>query len=496
MNKQLKFITRTVFGMFLVLFAAVTMIQFVQADDLRAHPLNSRTVKNSYKVERGSILVAGDPVAFSTPTGDDFRFLRQYSDGELYAPVTGYYSHTQGMSGLEAAMNADLSGSGNAQFFTRIMNTLNGVSPQGSSVDTTIDAKAQEAAVAALKEGGFSGAVVAIEPGTGRILALASTPTFDPNTLSTNSDADIIANYRQLEADPSQPLANRAIAGDLYHPGSVFKLVVAAAAIENGTATPNSKFANPSSLTLPQSTSVMHNSTRGACGSGGSQATLQEALVYSCNIPIAELAMKMDRDTIPQMAHGFGFDQEIEIPLAVTKSTVPQPVDQAQTALTSIGQLDVRTTPLQIAMLSAGIANGGTVMKPQLVDRVITPDLRVERDFHPEEFSTPISQKTADAVAKMMEAGVSDPGGLAQKAAIPGVRVAGKTGTAENGTDADGNDRPYTLWFTGFAPVDDPKVAIAVVIEDGGGEAYGQQGGSFELPTAVGKRVMEAVLSE
>ncbi|UOQ57037.1 penicillin-binding protein [Leucobacter allii] len=495
MNKPLKFISRTVFGMFLVLFFSVTMIQFVSADELRANELNTRTIKNGYKVERGSILVNGDPIAFSTPTDDSFRYLRQYSAGPLYAPVTGYYSHTQGMTGLEAAMNQDLSGIGNAQFFTRLMNTLNGVSPQGSSVETTIDPAAQEAAVAALTEGGFSGAVVAIEPDTGRILALASTPSYDPNLLSSNSDADIITNYSQLEDDPGQPLVNRAIAGDLYHPGSVYKLLVAAAAIEAGEAKPSSEYANPAQLALPQSSAVMQNASRSTCGAGA-KATLEQAIVMSCNIPIAELAMSMDRDAVPEMAHAFGFGQDIEIPLAVTPSTSEIPEDQAQTALSSIGQLDVRATPLQIAMVSAGIANGGEVMTPYLVEKVITPDLRAEKEFSPETFSTPISRETADAVGEMMEHGVSNPEGLAQNAGIDGVRVAGKTGTAENGTDEDGNDLPFTLWFTGFAPVDDPQVAVAVVIEDAGGEAYNFEGGSSDLPTAVGKRVMEAVLSE
>ncbi|MFT4231516.1 MAG: penicillin-binding transpeptidase domain-containing protein [Leucobacter sp.] len=495
MNKQLKFISRTVFGMFLVLFFAVTMIQFVQADELRGNELNGRTLTNSYKVERGSILVDGDPVAYSTPTGDSYRFVRQYSDGALYAPVTGYFSHTQGMTGLESAMNQDLSGIGNAQFFTRIMNTLNGVEPQGSSVETTIDPKAQEAAAAAMTEGGFEGAVVAVEPKTGKILAMVSTPSFDPNALSSNSDADIIANYRQLEEDPSQPLQNRAIAGDLYHPGSVYKLVSAAAAIEAGEATPSTEFANPSALTLPQSTHEMQNASRTSCGSG-EKATLEQAIVMSCNIPIAEMAMKMDQSAIPDMAHAFGFDQDLSIPLAVTPSKSPVPQDKAQTALSSIGQLDVQVTPLQVAMVSAGIANEGTVMKPYLVEKVITPDLRVEKEYSPEEFSKPISEKTAEAIAGMMEHGVSTPEGLAQNAGIEGVRVAGKTGTAENGTDENGNDLPFTLWFTGFAPVDDPQVAVAVVIADGGGETYGYEGGSFDLPTAVGKRVMEAVLSE
>ncbi|PRI12351.1 peptidoglycan D,D-transpeptidase FtsI family protein [Leucobacter massiliensis] len=495
MNKQLKFLTRTVFAMFLVLFFSVTMVQFVQADELRANELNGRTVKNGYKVERGSILVDGDPVAYSTPTGDSFRFVRQYADGPLYAPVTGYFTHTQGRTGLESAMNQDLSGIGNAQFFTRIMNTLNGVAPQGSSVQTTIDPAAQTAAAEAMAEGGFEGAVVALEPKTGRILALVSSPSFDANLFATNSDAEIIANYRKLEEDPTKPLVNRAIAGDLYHPGSVYKLVSAAAAIEAGKATPSTEFPNPAQLKLPQSSHEMQNASRTSCGPG-EKATLQQAIVMSCNIPIAEMAMGMDRDTIPDMARGFGFDQELSVPLKVTPSTSPVPEDQAQTALASIGQLDVRVTPLQVAMVSAGIANGGVVMKPSLVDQVITPDLRVEKEYTPEELSRPISERTANAVAGMMEAGVSSPEGLAKNAGIDGVRVAGKTGTAENGTAEDGSDLPFTLWFTGFAPVDDPQVAVAVVIEDGGGEAFGFQGGSYELPTAVGKRVMEAVLSE
>lgn len=495
MNKPLKFISRTVFGMFLVLFFAVTMVQVVTADDLRANELNGRTLKNSYEVERGSILIDGNPIAMSTPSGDTYRYQREYADGELYAPITGYFSHSQGMTGLESAMNQDLAGIGNAQFVTRLMSTLNGVQPQGSSVETTIDPDAQAAAVSALNDGGFEGAVVAIEPSTGKILALASTPTYDPNLLSSNSDADIIANYRQLEEDPSRPLVNRAISGDLFHPGSVFKLIVAAAAIEAGEADTDSEFDNPAQLKLPQSSSVMQNANRSTCGSGD-KATLEDAIVMSCNIPIAEMAMDLDRNAIPDMARAFGFEQDVEIPLTVTPSVAPVPADDAQTALTSIGQLDVRVTPLQMAMVSAGIANKGQVMTPYLVDQVITPDLRVEKEFSPEIFSTPISQDTASAVTEMMEHGVSNDEGLAKNSAIDGVEVAGKTGTAENGTAEDGSDLPFTLWFTGFAPVEDPEVAVAVVIADGGGEGYNFEGGSYELPTAVGKQVMEAVLSE
>lgn len=493
MNRQLKAVTRVVFGLFLVLFFSVTMIQVVAADDLRANENNQRTAKNSYKIERGSILVGGDPIAFSTPTEDEFHFARQYANGPLYASVTGYFSRTQGMTGLESAMNQDLSGMGNAQFFTRIVRTLTGVEPQGSSVETTINAAAQQAAAEAMT--GFEGAVVAIEPATGKVLALYSTPSFDPSVLSSNNDASIIANYRQLTEDPGQPLINRAIAGDLYHPGSTYKLIVAAAAVESGAATAETLFDNPATLPLPQSNAVMQNASRTACGEEA-KVSLQQALVYSCNIPIAELAMGMDRDAVPKMAKAFGFEQELSIPLKVTPSIAPAPLDAAQVALSSIGQLDVRATPLQMAMVSAGIANGGSVMSPQLVNRVITPDLLTEREYEPQEFSHPISASTATALTGMMEHVVADADGTGHLAAIPGVRVAGKTGTAENGLAANGAERPFTLWFTGFAPVENPKVAIAVVIANGGGEAFGFQGSSYDLPTKVGKQVMEAVLNQ
>lgn len=493
MNKQLKALTRTAFGMFIVLFFAVTMIQFVNADELRANQYNQRTAKNSYKIERGSILVAGNPVAYSTPSDDEYRFTRQYPDGALYSSVTGYYSRQQGMTGLEAAMNQDLSGFANTQFFSRIARTLTGEAPQGSSIETTVDPVLQQTAAEAMT--GFEGAVVAIEPATGRVLALYSSPGFDPALLSSNNDAEIIENYRALEADPAQPLVNRAIAGDLYHPGSTYKLLVAAAAIEGGMATPDSQYPNPATLQLPQSSAVMQNASRSTCGDGET-VSLTQALVQSCNIPFAELGMSMDRNAVPKMAEAFGFGEEIEIPLLVTASESPVPGDAAQTALASIGQLDVRATPLQMAMVSAGIANGGTVMKPRLVDRVIAPDLRTEREYGNEEFSHPISAATASSLTSMMELVVSDPAGTGHNASIPGVRVAGKTGTAENGVDADGVERPYTLWYTGFAPVESPQIAVAVVIANGGGEAYEYQGSSYELPTRVGKLMMEAVLNQ
>ena len=493
MNKQLKSLSRVVFGMFIVLFFSVTMIQFVSADGLRDNELNQRSIKNSYKIERGSILVSGDPIAFSTPTDDEYRFIRQYSAGELYAPVTGYFSRTQGMTGLENVMNQDLSGLSGSQFFTRLMRTITGEEPQGSSVETTLDAGVQAATMEAMSE--FKGAAVAMEPDTGKILSMVSLPSYDPSLLSLNDDAEVIANYAALEQDPGNPLFNRAIGGDLYHPGSTYKLLVAAAAIENGTATPASTFPNPAALTLPQTSHVMKNNWSGTCGSG-STTTLMQAITLSCNIPIAELAMSMDRDAVPEMARAFGFEQDLTIPLAVTPSQAPLPIDDAQSALSSIGQLDVIASPLQMAMVSAGIANDGVVMTPRLVERVITPDLRTEREYEPTEFSKPISESTATAMQSMMESVVGAADGSASGAAIEGARVGGKTGTAENGFDENGDPLPYTLWFTGYAYMGDKQVAVAVVIEDAGGEAYGFAGTSSDLPVRVGKQIMEAVLNQ
>lgn len=493
MNKQLKALTRTIFGMFFVLFLSVTMIQFVSADELRDNELNQRSIKNSYKIERGSILVDGNPIAFSTPTGDEFRFIRQYADGELYAPITGYFSRRQGMTGLEGAMNQDLSGLSGSQFFTRLMRTITGEEPQGNSVETTLDAGVQAATAEAMSE--FKGAAIVMEADTGKVLSMVSKPSYDPNLLSSNNDTDVIANYTALVEDPSNPLFNRTIGGDLYHPGSTYKLLVAAAAIENGTATPETAFANPTALQLPGTSHEIKNNWSGACGSGV-QTTLIQAMTMSCNIPIAELAMSMDRDAVPKMARAFGFEQELSIPLEVTQSLAPNPSDAAQVAISSIGQLDVRATPLQMAMVSAGIANNGIVMTPYLVNRVITPDLRTEREYLPEKFSTPISKKTAESMQSMMENGVNAPEGAASGARIDGARIGGKTGTAENGFDESGAALPYTLWFTGYAFMGEKQVAIAVVIEDGGGEAYGFSGTSSDLPVRVGKQIMEAVLTQ
>lgn len=485
MNRELKRVSGIVLLMFLALFVSTTSIQVFQADGLRQDDRNRRAVLESYSTERGQILVDGQAIAQSQPVDDQYRFLRTYAAGDLYSAVTGYFTLGQGSSGLEDALNNELSGTADAQFLDGINRLITGQDPKGASVELTIDPAAQQAAYDALGEN--SGAVVAIAPKTGAILAMVSKRSYDPNLLAVHDPDQVLSSYRALESDPADPLQNRAIAGDLNPPGSVFKLVVTAAALESGDYTPDSTFPNPATFPLPGTESVVTNSGEGACGSLET-VTLRDALRLSCNIPFSELGISMGDGAIRDMAEGFGFNQSVEVPMTSTASVYPtDALGDAETALTAFGQQNVRATPLQIAMVSAGIANGGDVMRPTLVESVLAPDLRQIRGLDPSVFGSPIGEDTAATLTDLMVNNVED--GVASNARIGGVSVAGKTGTAENGTG-----EPYSLWFTGFAPADDPEVAVAVVVENGGGQ--GQSGRGNTLAAPIAKRVLEAVLNK
>ncbi|THG29446.1 peptidoglycan D,D-transpeptidase FtsI family protein [Naasia lichenicola] len=483
MNRELKRVSVLVVLMFVALFVSTSIIQVFQADNLSADPRNARTLYDGYDVQRGSILVAGQPVAESVASDDRYKYQRTYSNGELYAAVTGYFAIGGAPTGIEGALNSDLSGTAGSQFLDRISRIVTGEAPRGDSVELTIDPVVQQAAWDAL--GDLQGAVVAVDPKTGAILAMVSKPSFDPNPIASHDSDASDAAYSGLLDDPSQPLQNRAIEGDLNPPGSVFKLVVSSAALNGGKYTPDSEFPNPSTYQLPGTDTFINNSEGGSCG-GGDTATIATALRLSCNIPFAELGGALGEDTIAAMASAYGFGQDVSIPMSVTPSTYPAGLDAGQLALSSFGQYEDRVTPMQMAMVSAGIANGGVVMQPNLVKQVLAPDLTVRSTFTPTEFSRPISDNTSATLTQMMVNGVEN--GAASNARIDGVSVAGKTGTAENG-----GDDPYTLWFTGFAPADDPQVAIAVVVENGGG--LGQDGFGNLVAAPIAKQVIEAVLN-
>jgi peptidoglycan glycosyltransferase len=482
-NKQLRRVTILVLLMFLALFGSTTVIQVLQQDNLKADSRNVRTLYASFSAERGPILVAGQPIAQSVPSGDDYKYQRKYTNGPLYSAVTGYFTLNQGNTGLEGSLNDYLSGTANQQFLDQLNSILTGQNPKGAAVETTIDPQVQQAAWDAL--GDLQGAVVALDPKTGAILAMVSKPTFDPNQLAGHDSKQVIATYKQLLAADGDPLINRAISGGLNPPGSTFKLVVASAALANGY-TPDDVFPNPPKLQLTGTSTFITNAEGGSCG-GGDTASIATALRLSCNIPFAQLGQALGYDKVSEQAKAFGFGDTLHIPMKVTPSVYPQTRDDAQQELSSFGQGNDRATPLQMAMVSAAIANGGTLMTPTLIDSITAPNLSVLKKLTPTVYGTPISSDIAATMTQLMVADVAN--GAASNARINGVDVAGKTGTAQNG---EGN-QPYTLWFTGFAPANDPQVAVAVVLENGGGRGQSAFGNLLAAPIA--KKVIEAVLS-
>ena len=478
MDRQLKRVTIAVMLMFLALFTSTTVITVFQVDSLNADSRNVRTLYDSYSAERGPILVNGQAIAESKPSADKYKFQRVYANPQLYSSVTGYFTLNQGNTGVEGALNSYLSGTANDQFLTKVNSILTGQKPKGGSVSLTIDPKVQQAAWDAL--GNNSGAVVALNPRTGAILAMVSKAAYDPNLLASHNSNDVISAYQKLLADPTKPLINRAIAGDLYYPGSVFKLVTTSAAIDSGKFTPQDTFPNPSTLTLTGTSTPINNAEGGSCG-GQATVSIADALRLSCNIPMAQLGAALGGEELKKYASAYGYGQKLSIPMRVTPS-IYNVGDTAQVQLSAFGQFEDRVTPLQVAMTSAAIANGGSLMQPTLIKEIAAPDLTVIQPFQQKVFSQPITPATSATLTQLMINNVNS--GAASNARISGVDVAGKTGTAQNG---DG--RPYTLWFTGFAPANDPQVAVAVVVENG--TSFGNV-----VAAPIAKKVIEAVLGK
>ena len=487
MNRPLRRVAAACVVLFALLMLNANWVQVVKADDYRDDPRNSRVLLRTYERERGAIAVAQPDgsgraaVAESTRTDGPLTWLRTYPGGPEYAHVTGYYSLVHGRTGLERSEDQVLSGEDDRFFVRRLSDTITGREPEGGNIITTLDAAAQEAAYDAL--GDNRGAVVALDPRTGAVLAMVSKPSFDPTRLSSFEPADIRSYYAELTEDTSDPLLNRTISRT-YPPGSTFKVVTAAAALSSGDVTVETRIPSPRELDLPQTTATLRNFGGSSCG--GETITLPEAMRISCNTSFGSLGLSLGADRIREQAEAFGFgDDSLRVPTTVATSVFPDDPNEPQTAQSAIGQFDVRVTPLQMAMVAAGVANDGEVMKPYLVREVQAPDLSRLDQADPEVLERAVDEDVADELTAMMELVVSDGSGV--RAQIDGVRVAGKTGTAQH---AEG--RPPHAWFIGFAPADDPQVAVAVVVEDGGSFGSEATGGALSAPVA--RRVMSAVL--
>jgi peptidoglycan glycosyltransferase len=491
-STSIRRVALTIVFLFIALFINLNYLQVVRADDLASHSANARRLIEEYESERGRILVGRGadtrPLAESIETKGELKFLRTYESPRLFAHVTGFSSPLFGRSEIERAFNEELSGNSPEAFRRNLADLLAGRERAGDAVHTTVREAVQETARDMV--GDREGAVVAIEPGTGAVLALWSSPSYDPNDLASHHLRETRAAWERLNEDPAKPLLNRAIR-ESYPPGSTFKLITAAAALENGFS-PDQTFTDPAALDLPQTTSTISNFSGGTCN-GGQPITLTQALTVSCNTTFAQLGLELGPEALAEQATRFGFNTDWEFQLPGTAvSQMPADLDEPATAQSAIGQRDVRATPLQMAMVAAAIGNDGVMMSPRIVDRVEDTSGRIIREFPPEELTLPdqpnaqaLSRSSANALQAMMENVVD--AGSGQAVAISGVRVAGKTGTAQTG-----EGRSPTVWFVGFAPADNPAVAVAVVLPDGGGAGDEATGGAIAGPVA--REVMQAAL--
>jgi peptidoglycan glycosyltransferase len=485
-NKPIR--TMSIFCM--LLFAALllnsTYLQYVDAGDLNSRGDNKRVRDAEFSRKRGAIVAGGASVAQSNPIDDPYKYQRVYRQPRKYAQLTGYFSYIYGRSAVESSQNDILSGSDPRLFVNRIVDMVGNSQPKGGSVSLTVDPRAQTAAFEGMAALGrnVTGSVVALEPSTGKVLAMVSSPTYDPNLLASHRFSSVQRAYERLNGATNRPLVNRAIQ-EIYPPGSTFKLVTAAAALSSGQYTPDTEVKGGARLDLPQTSTDLVNENGSDCG--GERITLTQALVVSCNVSFGDIGLRLGDDALRAQAEKFGFDQTYLRDLGgQVKSRFPENPDEPQTALSAIGQFDVAATPLQMAVVSAGIANGGTVMRPYVVDEVRGPDLSVLDKTSPEAFrSNAVSSSVARDLTQMMIEVVDQ--GTGTTAQIPGMKVAGKTGTAQSSPE-----RPPYAWFVSFAPADDPQVAVAVLVEDAGVERDAISGSGLAAPIA--KRVMEAVI--
>ncbi|OZG49064.1 peptidoglycan D,D-transpeptidase FtsI family protein [Bombiscardovia coagulans] len=463
MNKALRQLFTAVIVLFVILGLSSTTIMGIRANALNNDSRNTRALYAEYGAPRGSILASdGTILAHSDHINDTFQYQRKYIAGPTYAPVTGFYSITNGSDrGIENSRNRLLTGQADSLWFDKIKTLFTGAQNRGASIETSINPRLQQVAYQAL--GQKSGSVVAIEPSTGRILAMVSTPSYDPNELATHNTNAAMESYNKIINRSDNPMLNRATS-ELYPPGSTFKVVVAAAALESGKYNPDTEIPAGATYTLPGTNIGLTNATGAGNGYGG-KLSLQDALAYSSNTAFAQLGVSLGGGTIADQAKKFGYGSTLSVdgtnstgqPMKATASKFPAEATPDKLAQASIGQGDTVTTPLQNAMVAAAVANGGKLMQPTLVDRVRSSDLSVLSETSPTVYAEPFSGNTAQALTGMMEGVVTKDSPNLQ---IPGVKVAAKTGTAQIGVNNDTNDG----WTIGFAPAGQPKIAVAVVV--------------------------------
>jgi len=495
MDRLIRRLGGAMLALFVLLLAQVTYIQVVASQRLADNPANAtRQLIAEYRVDRGKIVAADGrtELALSRKSPGELKYQRHYPQGSLYADLTGYYSIIFGRSELEQSYNTYLSGDAPELIPQTLIDQVLGRPKRGATVVTTIDPAIQRAAAQAL--GNLPGGVVAIDPHTGDVKAIVANPSYDPNELASQDPKQVRAAWDRLTSDPDKPLVSRAI-DELYPPGSTFKLVTAAAALENGFG-PGSTWPNPPVLDLPQTTATLENFGGEHCLGGASQLTLAQALTVSCNVVFGQVGLRLGAAKLAAQAHAFGFATDsssgaVPFDIPFQEGVFPDASYFADrlpaVALSAIGQDNVAANPMQMALVASAIANGGSEMRPRLVSEIRDSSGQVVKTFAPEVFGQPISSQTAIQLTQMMVSVVQS--GTGTVAQIPGIEVAGKTGTAQHGEGL----APHA-WFVSFAPAQNPKIAVAVIVLDGGSLGSDATGGVVAAPIA--KAVMEAALHE
>ncbi len=459
MNTSLRRISVTIMALIVLLLANATLTQVFTADGLRADPRNQRVLLDEYSRQRGQISAGGQLLAYSVSTDGRFRFLRVYPNPAglraghrvLLAELFERRAWSAPRTPSSTAPTSGCSGGG-------WPTSSPAATPAAAMSRPPSIPQVQQAAWDAMEDGcngPCKGAVVALEPSTGKVLAMVSSPSYDPNLLATHDIQAQSTAWQQLRDNPDSPLLNRAIS-ETYPPGSTFKVITTAAALQAG-ATENTQLTAASRIPLPDSTATLENYGGAACGAGPT-ASLRDAFAKSCNTAFVQLGINTGADALRSTAMAFGLDSPPPtIPLQVSESTVGPIADAAALGMSSIGQKDVALTPLQNALVAATIANKGVTMRPYLVDSLKGPDLANISTTAPREERRAVSEQVANTLTDLMVAAEQV---TQQKGAIAGVQIASKTGTAEHGTDP--RNTPPHAWYIAFAPASAPKVAVAV----------------------------------
>ena len=487
MNRQIRLVGLGIIVLFVALFVQLNWLQVVHARALNANPLNGNAVVKEYTAKRGDIVSAdGVTLATSIPTNDEFKYLRQYPTGALFSQITGYFSFIYGSDGAERSYDRVLTGSSSPfklpTSLTQLRQLLTN-HDQSQSITLSVLDRLQKVAETSLA--GRDGSVVALDPRTGSILAMYSNPSFDPNLLSGHDLTKVQANYKALTAQPGAVLAPGAYR-QRYFPGSTFKIITASAVYDHAPQLATKVYPTLAALPLPQTTNLLHNFGGETCG-----GQMLELFTVSCNTGFGQIGLDLGANALYSEAQNYGFNQvtPIDLPFPAV-STFPPPSAFAQDlpglAFSAIGQQNVESTPLEMAMVAGAVANRGTIMTPHILGHVTNSQNQVVSTYQPKPWLQATTPATAAQVTQLMVSVVNDPTGTGTAARIPGVEVAAKTGTAQTGTGK------INAWFVAFAPAANPTIAVAVILPNQpAADEY--QGGTLAAPIA--KAMIEAYLA-